>query len=433
MSSLRSTLAPHVARWLTSETRVNLARVFARLKRRGDRVVHYVHRVDDPYCQLLVQVIPDLMRRFDIKVYPHVVERLNAAMYPDPHRYEAMAILDCGRLAKLYGLGFPREARVPDRLAAGMATRYLAALEGDNGFFEAAETLGEALWRWDLKAVREIADKADMGDQHIRTNERLLASLGHWSSGALIYEGEAYPGLARLDHLERRLNGEGAGDGRVRLALTKRWAGKLGATGADLRGHALELFFSVRSPYSYLALEQCMHLVARSGVSLLLRPIMPMVTRGQPLPAMKRNYIVFDSAREARALDIPFGRIADPIGAPVEQILRYGLAFAEDGDDIAFFRSAMQNIWALGNNGLSESGLTRLCERAGLSRGHVTPLDRENATSKLDDNLAALLAAGSWGVPTFRVGPHVLWGQDQMWAAVNALLDENQAPKTAEE
>ena len=44
-----------------------------------------------------------------------------------------------------------------------------------------------------------------------------------------------------------------------------------------------------------------------------------MVMRSLPVPPSKRRYITLDAAREARRLGIPFGRIADPVGRPVER------------------------------------------------------------------------------------------------------------------
>jgi len=73
MSSLRTLLRAHAASWLTSETRVNMKRRRAELARRFSRKGHellYFHRADDPYCQIMVQVLPDLAARFDVKIKP---------------------------------------------------------------------------------------------------------------------------------------------------------------------------------------------------------------------------------------------------------------------------------------------------------------------------------------------------------------------------
>ena len=416
----------YVVRWLTSKTRLALKRQRARLSRgRGDRVLHYFHRVDDPMCQLMVQVLPELAARFNVKLRPWVVERLDARFFPDPARFEALSILDANRLSALYGLGFPAEAVVPDRLAVGMATRHLLALEQDPSFFEAATAVGEALWRYDLKAVRSLAGMADMGDAHLRQNEARLKAMGHWSSGVVIYEGEVFQSLERLDLLEERLNAESRGDGDIQYNRHRDISEILEGDVSRLAGKTLTLFFSLRSPYSYLAFEQVFRLMARSGLDLELRPVLPMVTRGLPLPPLKRFFIIEDTAREARQLGIPFGFIDDPLGEPVAKAIAYGMSAAEEGLDQQFYRAWMQSTWAHGNAGASDKSFDNILLRAGLQGQRITPLETEIWQRRVDDNRLAMMAAGSWGVPTWMVDGQAFWGQDRLWAAVKALATPN--------
>ena len=106
---LKTALRSHVIQWMTSQSRQWLVRKCSETMRRISGHPHellYFHRADDPYCQLMVQILPELMTRFYVQIKPIVVERLPADMYPDPQRYEAYTILDVIRQAKLYGLGF---------------------------------------------------------------------------------------------------------------------------------------------------------------------------------------------------------------------------------------------------------------------------------------------------------------------------------------
>ena len=41
--------------------------------------------------------------------------------------------------------------------------------------------------------------------------------------------------------------------------------------------------------------------------------------RNLPVPRRKGMYIIADSKREANRIDVPFGRIADPVGEPVRR------------------------------------------------------------------------------------------------------------------
>lgn len=415
-----------VSGWLTAESRLSLMRARAeigrRLARRGHELL-YFHRVDDPYCQLMVQALPDLQARFDVTIRPRVVERLPANMYPDPQRYEAYSILDATRLARLYGLGFPSSAMVPDRLAVGMANRYLASLENDSSFFAVAEEVGAALWRQDMAEVRKLCVVADMGDERLAQNEKLLRTLGHYASGTVYYAGEFYPGLDRLDHLERRLNRLGAGDSEVHFELTRLWRYRLETMEKSVSGKAVDFYFSVRSPYSYLGLNLAAELAARSGIRLRLRPVLPMLMRGMKVPAAKGRYILFDAAREARVEAIPFGRIVDPLGEATRRAMALGFAAAEEGQELAFFQAFTRGVWAEGIDGTSEKGIARILENAGLDR-RLAARAKGPATAweeRAEKNRQDMLMAGSWGVPTFRVGATTLWGQDRLWAVIDAL------------
>jgi len=423
--SVRTFLKSWVAAWLTSERRLNIQQAGSEMVRRLRRQPHevlYFHRVDDPYCQLMVQVLPDLASRFDVRIKTLVVERLPANMYPDPARYEAYSILDATRLARLYGLGFPSSAQVPDRLGVGMASRYLASKQNDPDFFVAAEEIGAALWREDIASVKRLCVIADMDDSILSGNEKLLRSLGYYASASLIYGGEIYAGLDRMDHLERRLNRLGLGDGEIHFELGRLWRHGLQEMERSVSGKTVELFFSVRSPYSYIALHQAAEFAEKSGVRIKLRPVLPMVMRGLGVPAAKRHYILADAAREARIEGIPFGRIVDPLGEATMRAMSIGFALAQEGKDMAFFKAFTQAVWAEGVDGSTESGLLTILERAGLPHSTLgKALHGDVWQEKAERNRQEMLIYGSWGVPTFRVGSETLWGQDRLWAIVEAL------------
>ncbi|MBV1901388.1 MAG: DsbA family protein [Kordiimonadaceae bacterium] len=418
-------LQSNIAAWLTSETKLNISRTrteFARRLRRQPHELLYFHRADDPYCQLMVQILPDLASRFNIKIKPLVIEQLPANMYPDPARFEAYSIIDATRLARLYGLGFPSSAVVPDRLGVGMANRYLAGLQNDLGFFAAAQEVGAALWREDIAEVKRLCVIADIHEDRLASNEKKLRSLGHYASATLYYGGEFYPGVDRLDYLERRLNRLGLGDGEVHYELTRLWRYRLGKMEKSVSGRSVDMYFSVRSPYSYLALQTMSEFAAKSGIRIKLKPVLPMVMRGLALPYNKRRYIMFDAAREARAENIPFGKIIDPLGLATRRAMSLGFALQEDGGDLAFFKAFAKGVWSEGIDGTTDKGLMKILERAGLPASKISAaLPDDVWKEKAERNRQEMLMAGSWAVPTFRVGSETLWGQDRLWAIVDAL------------
>ena len=54
-------------------------------------------------------------------------------------------------------------------------------------------------------------------------------------------------------------------------------------------------------------------------VDLVVRPVLPMVMRDLPVPAVKGRYIMRDTKREADRVGVPFGHIFDPVGDPVRR------------------------------------------------------------------------------------------------------------------
>ena len=65
----------------------------------------------------------------------------------------------------------------------------------------------------------------------------------------------------------------------------------------------IHFFCSLRSPYTWLALDRIFQLAEYYQAELKLRFVLPMVMRGLPVPIEKRLYILLDSKREANRLD----------------------------------------------------------------------------------------------------------------------------------
>ena len=92
-----------------------------------------------------------------------------------------------------------------------------------------------------------------------------------------------------------------------------------------------------------------------------------MVTRGLPLPNVKRMYIVRDAKREADRLGIPFGEICDPLGTGVDNCIAIAhWANAARRSCCAFAKSAMRGIWAEARDMAEYVDLRYVVERAGL-------------------------------------------------------------------
>ena len=75
-------------------------------------------------------------------------------------------------------------------------------------------------------------------------------------------------------------------------------------------------------PYTSIVFDETIELAEKAGVTLSMRPVLPMVMRGVPATREKGMYIFSDTAREARRRGVAYGNMYDPIGNPVRRATR---------------------------------------------------------------------------------------------------------------
>jgi 2-hydroxychromene-2-carboxylate isomerase len=431
VTSLVRRIAPHVVGALTSPRTLAARRWLAERRRRLANAEHrvlYFHQLDDPYSQLAAQVLPELLARYDVVLEPHLVGPPSDAAAPERQRLAEFARRDAADVAPGYGLDFPPGAAAPAPEQLELAARVLAPALAAGAFAELAPRVGAALWRGDRARLESIAREAGVTDLAAASKaqdagSRLRERLGHYLGGMLYYGGEWYWGVDRLGHLERRLRA---------LGLLRKSADALLAPRPDPSGEpapvsservVLEFYPSLRSPYTAIVMDRVLALPRRLPVELVLRPVLPMVMRGLPVPRQKQLYITLDTKREAEDAAVAFGRVCDPVGRPVERCFSLYPWAASRGRAGELLRSFTQAAFAEGVDTGSDAGLRRVVERAGLDWNEALPhLDRDDGwRAELEANRAQLLALGLWGVPSFRIVGRrgepdwSTWGQDRLW------------------
>lgn len=419
-----------ITRLLTSHGLRDSRRMLASLARRwrgGTAVLHYFHQADDPYCHLLVQVLPGLLANYRVTLQVHLVPPPDPAAAPDRERLQAWSRHDAAQLACHLGLTFIDGGEQPLPGLLALAEQALtAAIDAPDVLMRAA-IIGAALWRGDEAALRSLAQAVDahaaaaqlVAGSHWRTRH------GHYLGAMLWFEGEWYWGVDRLPHLQRRLAELDLGlAANVTPVLPQR------EVQCQVKPHnnarpQLHFYCSLRSPYTYLAVPRMRQLAAHYGADLRLRPVLPMAMRGLPVPLAKRLYIVRDCKREADRLGLPFGRIADPLGAPTERGLAVlFMAMEQNQNADEFLESFMRGVFAQGIDAGSESGLLQLAQRAGLERSLVhAALADDGWRAKAEANRSEMFTLGLWGVPSFRVDQQpIQWGQDRLWLIERDLI-----------
>ena len=407
----------------------------ARRKAGGAHVVEYFHQVDDGYSHLAAQLLSPLLERYDIELVCHVVPAPSGANAPEPELLANLSAYDAVRIAPHYGLQFPANA-APDRKLAEAAVGVLAGVDGAE-FAQLAPRLGEAVWRGSPDALRSAAAGREPLDA--QAVQRALASgaarrkkIGHYSGAMFHYGKEWYWGVDRLCYLEQRLADLGARRSGSADLLAPRPLVEVPERKDD-GSLALEFYPSIRSPYTAVAFDQTVDLARRSGVTLRIRPVLPMVMRGVPATRAKGVYIFSDSAREARAAGVDWGELYDPIGRPVERCYALWPWAVRRGRGAELLSAFLRAAFLEGVNTNRESGLRHVVESAGLdwqeAQAHLGDTEWEE---EIEANRVAMYELGLWGVPSFRLvkadGETALaaWGQDRLWLVsreIKRLLD----------
>ena len=437
-SRLRRWLSSQVIRRLSNPQRRQLQRQASEQQRaaRGEpHRVEYFHQVEDPYSYLVAQLLQPLLSTYNIELAPQLVRGPEGNSNPEPDLLLRYAQSDCEVLAPHYGLVFPVGARPPNQQQIVRARRILAAAPGSE-FPQRAVSVGRALWSSETGALETLAAEPGQAEperaqQCVEEGTRRRAELGHYSGAMLYYGGEWYWGVDRLYHLETRLLELGVRHGSGHRLLLPRPDIETGVL-RDNGSLTLEIYPSLRSPYTAIIFDKTVSLARHTGVNLIVKPVLPMVMRNVPVSLVKGRYIAFDAAREAETLGVEFGKACDPVGRPVRQAYSLYPWAQRQGRGIALLSAFLRLAWAQGVNTNRRGGLRKVVEVAGLdwkeARAQLDP-DGASWQQYVEQNRQSMYAQGIWGVPAFRLlnreGEVLLttWGQDRLWLVARTIRE----------
>ena len=195
-----------------------------------------------------------------------------------------------------------------------------------------------------------------------------------------------------------------------------------------------DLYFSFRSPYSYLAVGRYRAMAEQYDLVIALRPVWPLAVREPDFFESNHpnwlGYTMRDMMRVAQFHGIPFGPPRpDPIVQDVEtrkiakdqphirRITRLGQAAARRDKGLAFAHEAGQLIWGGVESWNEGEHLAGAAERAGLDFAQLEAEAEEHAEAldaEIAANQVALERAGHWGVPTLVFDGEPFFGQDRI-------------------
>jgi 2-hydroxychromene-2-carboxylate isomerase len=198
---------------------------------------------------------------------------------------------------------------------------------------------------------------------------------------------------------------------------------------------SIDLFWSFRSPYSYLATPRLCEMAAEYDLAIHVRPVYPLAVRSGEFFSLVNPlwipYLMGDTLRIAQMLGLPYRwprpdpvvvdittRAAVPNQPYIHRLTRLGCAAAESGRGLPFLREISHTIWSGEHDNWNEGDhLADASARAGCD---LVALDRTIAAAPdtyeaiIQNNQRAHQAAGHWGVPTMAFEGEPFFGQDRL-------------------
>ena len=203
---------------------------------------------------------------------------------------------------------------------------------------------------------------------------------------------------------------------------------------ADPMTLAYDLYWSFRSPYSYLITGRLLKLEQDYDVVGNIRPVYPLAVRTpeffEAQDPLWFRYFAFDINREAGFLGLPFRWPSpDPVQMdfatrtyPKEQphihrLTRLGVAAAERGRGLPMLAEVSHLIWSgTVDNWHEGDHIARATEAAGLDPTEIARAvdqEAERLHEIIEANQIAQREAGHYGVPMLSFNKEPFFGQDR--------------------
>ena len=194
----------------------------------------------------------------------------------------------------------------------------------------------------------------------------------------------------------------------------------------------IDVYWSFRSPYSYLVTPDLLQLRDAYDVEVCLRVVYPIAIRDASLVfdnPLKPRYIVLDARRRAEQLGLPFVMPArpDPIVQDpatmavaaeqpyIHRLSALGVEAQRRGRGLEFVAEVSTVIFGGTANWDQGDHLAQAATRAGLELAELeAAIDGGDQLAEIEQNQRALTEANHWGVPTMVLRGEPFFGQDRI-------------------
>ena len=199
----------------------------------------------------------------------------------------------------------------------------------------------------------------------------------------------------------------------------------------------IEFYFDPISPYGYLASTQIEALAARYGREVDWKPVLLGITvmkiMGLP-PLMqtplKKDYVRHDKDRMAKLLGVPMVRHAiEGVNSLAASRAFLWLKANDPQLAVRFAHRIYERLWVLGLDITPAEAVADVAAALGVDRAALlAAIDSTQMKAALRDAVAAAVAKGVFGVPTFIVDGEPIWGVDRLWMLEHWLRHGDWAP-----
>jgi len=375
--------------------------------------------LNDPQSFMLVQMLSRLVKQYRINFKVFFIWGALPGITISPKLYRQWVIKDANLTAEQYQLTNITAEPSLMSLTTGQQTWQLVENNIEN-----AEEIFIKTWG---NQFNEHFQTSTPTINHQVKNQARLQDKGHYAPANIFFAGDWFVGVDRLFHFEKML---------LKLALVENMSDILSSnhlfekssSKAELTeqneqcdpikspvAEPLVIYLSLRSPYSYLGFVRAIDLAKTKQLELVIKPVLPLLMRGESIPMVKQKYIYLDAVREAKKLAIEFNGFVDPLGEGVINAYRFFAWAQQQGKATEYILACFRAIYVNGIDLTNPVNVDNIVKGLGLDVGEANAYQQQHDWQQWADiNQVDLTKLNLWGVPCFSYSESSYWGQDRI-------------------
>ncbi len=197
----------------------------------------------------------------------------------------------------------------------------------------------------------------------------------------------------------------------------------------------VDYYFSVASPFTYLAIERFLSLIKKYNIEVIEKPfdLVGTVfsnTGGLPVPkrhSSRQNYRLIEIDRIAKKFNVKINK-HPKFFPPTDPHLpaKFALAACEKGDKLKFSNMCLEYLWSLDKNISDYKVLKEICEKLNFKFEDIKSLAlSNNIDDKYKKNSKDAIDQNVFGAPSYVFNNEIFWGQDRLEYLEDAIKKVN--------